>query len=265
MKIDFPNINDGHINIPKVFYLYGNCKRTFGIFCDFIIGKFKNKFSISSDNTEIFNVPISECVGAVNSQCDLFGTKINFFCVRNIEDNHEGKLAALFGTANNIFILESGDYLKSKKITENFLKNPNVLSLPSFNNDITFNSLCKMLLPKLSFAVRGEIVRIINDTDEDLSSLFKKISLLTEDQNEDILKDYTAFKRQTFLHDFDFIPLARYLLKMSIKEKISGKKQTFPNTNLSKKNLVEKLLRAEIKQKTVIAFPKSYIYRIVSL
>jgi hypothetical protein len=184
--------------------------------------------------------------------------------VRNAEDNHEGKLSALFGTPNNIFIAESGDYLKSKKVTESFLKNPGVLCVPSFKNDITFNSLCKMLLPKLSSVVRGEIVRIINDTDEDLSSLFKKISLLTEDQNEDILKEYTVFKQQSFLHDFDFIPLARYLLKMSIKEKIGVKKQTFPNTNLSKKNLVEELLKAEIKQKTVTAFSKSYIHRLVS-
>jgi succinate dehydrogenase flavin-adding protein (antitoxin of CptAB toxin-antitoxin module) len=258
------NINDTHINIPKIFFLYGNYKKTFGAFCDFIIEKFRKKFQLSAGDIDIFYMSVAECVGTVNSQCDLFGTKISFFCLRNIEDNHEGKLSPFFGTPNNIFILESGDYMKCKKITENFAKNPNIISIPSFKNDITLNSFCKMLLPKLSATMYREIIRIINETDEDLSSLFKKISLLTENQGEEILKEYATFKQHSFLYDFDLIPLVRYLSKLSIKEKLGGKKQNFPNTDLLKKNLIEKLITAEIKQKTVAAFPKCYIYRTVS-
>jgi rubrerythrin len=259
MKIDFGNINDNHIKAESIFYLYGNCKRTFGVFCDFILEKLKNKFSISMNDVEIFYVSASECVKIVNSQCDLFGTKISFFCVKNVEDGHADKLLQIFGNKNNVFVLESGDYIKSKSVTENFTKNANIYAVASFKNDITMLSLCKMLLPSVPSSVHREIVQIMNETDEDFTSLFKKISLLLNEQDSKLLKEYVTYRR-SFLQDLDFIPLTRYLLRLSLKEKLGGKKQDFLKLDLSKKDAIETLIKAEIGQKISTPLPKSVIY-----
>ncbi|MDR1561079.1 MAG: hypothetical protein LBS23_01855 [Holosporaceae bacterium] len=259
MKIEFGNINDNHINSGKIFYLYGNYKKTFGVFCDFLREKFRNKFAFSFENIEVFHVSVAECIKTINSQCDLFGNKISFFCIRNIEDNHMDKLTPLFHSKNNIFILESGDYGKSKKATEHFTKSADVYAVASFRNDITMASLCRLMLPSISSSMCHEIIKIINDTDEDLSSLFKKISLLFEGQNSEFLKEYTTYK-QSFLQDMDFIPLVRYLMKLAIKEKISHKKQTFLQLNLSKKDTLKKLIKAEINQKIGTPLTKNFLY-----
>jgi hypothetical protein len=229
------------------------------MFCDFLVEKFKNKFGRDSENIEIFHVNVSECINIVNSQCDLFGTNVGFFCVRNVEDSHQDKLTPLFGTANNIFVLESGDYMKSKKITEHFTKSNDIYAVASFKNDITLLSLCKMILPTTPTQLHREVIKVINDTDEELGSLFRKISLLLEGENKELLKEYTTYK-QSFLQDMDFIPFVRYLLRLAIKEKIYEKKQTFLDLNLSKNNSIETLIKAEIIQKFLANFSKNYIF-----
>jgi hypothetical protein len=58
----------------------------------------------------------------------------------------------------------------------------------------------------------------------------------------------------------DFIPLLRFMLKLAIKEKITGKSQDTIKLELSKNNIIEYFLNAEIKQKTGFNFSKSYLY-----
>ena len=262
VKVEFGNIKASHIVADRVFYLYGNYKKTFFLFSDFV----REKLIENGHPHNMINVSfcsISECAKIINSQCDLFGTKVNVFCIRNIEDNHLDKLTVLFRDRNNIFVLESGDYGKSKKITETFTKNSNIYAVASFKSDITLISLCKMMLPNISPSVYREIIGTINDTDEDLGSFFKKTSLLLDGGSENLLSDYVTYKK-SFMDDIEFIPLVRYLLRLTIKEKLGGKSQSFLNMNLSKKNLIESLLKAEIEQKSGLNFPKSYIYNLCS-
>jgi len=265
MKIEFGNIKNNHIAVDKVFYLYGNYKKAFFLFSDFVVEKLIEN-GHPSDMIDVVFCSVTECAKIANSQCDLFGTKVNIFCIKNVEDNHLEKLTALFNRSNNIFILESGDYGKSKKITEAFTKNNEIYAVASFKSDLTLMSLCRLMLPKIPSSTYRKIIDIINDTDEDLGSLFKKMSILFDANNPDsehLLKDYLTYKK-TFLDDVEFIPLLRYILRLSIKEKLGGKSQNFLNANLTKKDIIESLLKAEVDQKLLFNFPKSYLHRLCS-
>ncbi len=257
MKLDFGNINESNFNVGSVFFLYGNFKRSFDVFCDFLTEKLKTKFYGAELNVNYCSVV--ECTKIINAQCDLFGNNLNLFCIRNVEDNHLDKLTPLFSSVNSIFVLESGDYRKSKSITDYFTKNRDAYAVASFKNDATLMSLCKLILPiDTSTTICREIVRIINDTDEGLISLFKKISLLLVSQDEKLLQDYITYKT-SFLQNMDFIPLARYLAKLALKAKVFDKKQEFVKTDLSQKHVIEKLLKAEINQKIGTPLTKSVL------
>lgn len=260
MKIDFANISDIHIEPGKIFYLYGNYKKAFDVFCDFVIEKFKNKFKCAK--VDVFYISFSECIKIKNEQCDLFEMQTRFFCIKNIEDNHIDKFNRLFSHSKDIFILDSGDYRKSKKVNDFCLKQGDINAIASFKNDATLISLCKMLFPAIPSAVHYEIVKIINNTDEELFSLLRKISILLDEGNLELLKQYTIHK-QSFLQDMDFIPLVRYLLRLSTQEKIYDKKHEFIALNLLKENAIEDLIKSEIYHKTGITLGKSYLYHIL--
>lgn len=257
MKIEFGSINESHFKTGSVFFLFGNFKRSFDVFCDFATEKVKNM--LPGSDVIVNYVPISECSKIISNQCDLFGTTIHIFCIRNIEDSHLEKLTSLFKeSSNNIFILESGDFRKSKSITDRFSKDSSIYALASFKNDLTIKSLCKLFLPKVPAKFYGDITKIINETDEGLVSLFKKMSLLFDSGNEKLLQEYVTYKT-SFLQNMDFIPLARYLMKSAIKEKILDKKQPFAPINLSEKCIIGRLLRAEINQKIGVPLTKSVL------
>lgn len=257
MKLDFGNINENNFHVGSVFFLYGNFKRSFDVFCDFLTEKLKTKFDDAELTVNYCSV--AECVKIINAQCDLFGNNLNLFCIRGIEDNHLDKLTPLFSSVSSVFVLESGDYRKSKSITDYFIKSRDAYAVASFKNDATLISLCKLFLPiDTSAAIYREIVEIINDTDEGLISLFKKISLLLVSQDEKLLQDYITYKT-SFLQNMDFIPFARYLEKLAVKEKLFDKKQEFLQTNLSQKHIIEKLLKAEINQKIGTPLTKSFL------
>ncbi len=262
MKIDFANISDIHIEPGKVFYLYGNYKKTFDVFCDFIIEKFKNKFKCAK--VDVFHISFSEYMKIKDEQCDLFETQTSFFCIKNIEDNHIDNFRKLFSHSSDIFVLDSGDYRKSKKVNDFCLKQDGINAIASFKNNSTLLSLCKMLFPAVSAAVHYEIAKIINNTDEELFSLLRKISILLDEGNLELLKQYTIYK-QSFLQDMDFIPLARYLLRLSIQEKIYDKKHEFITLNLLKENAIEDLIKSEIYHKIGIVLEKSHLYHILQL
>lgn len=255
MKTDFKNINEKNINPNSVFFLYGNNRRPFTVFCDFVIDILKKKFA----DVDIFYVSVSDCLKIIENQCDLFGTKINCFCIKGIEDSHLAKLDSWLGTDNNIFILDSGDFMKSKKVSDALQKDPRVQALPSFKNDMTLLSICKMVMPTVPQNICNEIVKIINETDEGLSSLFKKMSLLTDDNNFALLHEYYTYKT-SFLNEFELIPLIRFLQQAVIKEKVQGRSQSYLGFNLSGKNLMRDLLNSELKQKEGMEISKSYIY-----
>ena len=116
MKIEFKNLTEKHFQPGRVFYLYGNYKKTFGVFCDFAITALNKNFP----NVDVHFYSVNECLKTINEQCDLFGTNISCFCIRNVEDNHLEKIKPYLGNTDKIFLLESGDYPKSKKISDFF-------------------------------------------------------------------------------------------------------------------------------------------------
>ena len=255
MKTDFKNISGANIKSNSVFFLYGNNKKPFGVFCDFVIDDLKKKFS----DVDVYFPTVAECKKIMENQCDLFGTKVNCFCIKGVEDSHLEKLDSLLATDGNCFILDSGDYGKSKKITDALVKDPRVNALPSFKNDLTLMSLCKMLLPSVPSRIYNEIIEIINNTDENYSSLFKKIFLLIDGGDFSLLDEYYTYK-SSFLNDMEPIPLVRFLQQSVIKERILAKSQDYLGFNLSDSNLVENLLRLELEQKFTNDVTKSRIY-----
>lgn len=253
MKLEFKNA-PYNIKEGQIFFLYGNYKKAFDLFCDFVISKLKEKRM----NVQVKNCTIAEYEKNQGfSQCDLFESKLTCYCIRGIEDKHLEKIQN-FSRENNVFILESGDFFKSKKVTEALTKNPNILAIASFNNNLTFNSICNMILPKLPSVIYNEIVKIINETDEGLISLFKKLSLLLDENNLEDLKHYIKSK-QSFLDDFEEIPLIRFALQAAIKENIFCKDQSY--TGLKLKQKIHFLMDSEIKQKSEYPFNKNCLLK----
>ncbi|MDR2645604.1 MAG: hypothetical protein LBC04_00235 [Holosporaceae bacterium] len=253
MKVDFKNINSTNLKVGSIFYLYGNYKKTFEVFRSFVLEEFQKK--ILTVNARLCSVP--ECLKILNGQCDLFGGEVSCFCMKNVEDSHLEKVSAFFDKENSIFILESGNYHKSKKITDFFL-NSSALAVASFNNELTFRSLTRMYFPHISPTVCDEIVKIIAHTDEELYSIFKKLSLLLDDDNFKDLKDYSVYK-QSFLNGLDSIPLIRLLLQTIIKEKTT-KSANFFKVNATNEEAIYNLLNAELMQKFGIEIGRGYIY-----
>lgn len=257
MKLEFKNA-PYNIKEGQIFFLYGNYKRTFDLFCDFVASKLREKRS----NVQIKNCTVAEYEKNRSfSQCDLFETKLTCYCIRGIEDKHLEKVRN-FSRENSVFILESGDFFKSKKVTESLTKDPNILAIASFNNNMTFTSICNMVLPKLPSVIYNEIVKIVNETDEGLISLFKKLSLLLDESNLEDLKHYIKSK-QSFLDDLEEIPLIRFALQAAIKENIFGKDQSY--TGLKLKQKIHFLMDAEIKQKSEYPFNKNYLLKNLSV
>ena len=253
MKLEFKNA-PYNIKEGQIFFLYGNYKKSFDLFCDFVVSKLKEKRS----NVQQKNCTLVEYEKDQNfSQCDLFENNLTCYCIRGIEDKHLEKIQN-FSRENNVFILESGDFFKSKKVTESLVKSTNVLALASFNNNMTFASICNMILPKLPSIIYNEIINIINETDESLISLFKKLSLLLDEGNLEDLRSYIKNKR-SFLDDLGEIPLIRFALQAAIKENIFGKDQSY--TGLKLKQKIHFLMDAEIKQKSEYPFNKNYLLR----
>ena len=53
--------------------------------------------------------------------------------------------------------------------------------------------------------------------------------------------------------------MARYLAKLAVKAKVFDKKQEFVQTDLSRKHIIERLLKAEINQKIGTPLTKSVL------
>lgn len=260
--MDFSNINSNHINEDSVFFLFGNFRRSFEIFCDFIVENIRKKFETIEINSHYCS--LQECSKIIQNRCDLFGNTLNIFCIREVEDQHLDKLTPLFQESNCVFVLEAGDFRKAKKITEFFRENRKMYAIPSFNNDITLTSLCKLLLPSgIQNVVYRKIVELINSTDEPLISFFQKINLLIDEtekssKNIDIsklLQEYIVYKT-SFIQKMDFIPLLKYLQKSTVKEKILEKKVPFNDQDLLRENMLGKLIKEEINYKFGIPLPK---------
>lgn len=253
MKVDFKNINSTNLKVGSIFYLYGNYKKTFEVFCSFVLEEFQKK--ALTVNARLCSVP--ECLKTLNGQCDLFGDEVNCFCIRNVEDSHLEKISTFFEQKNSIFILESGNYYKSKKITDFFL-NSSALAAASFNNELTFCSIARMYFPHISQIICDEIVKIIANTDEELYSIFKKLSLLLCDDNFQDLKNYSIHK-QSFLNGLDSIPLIRVLLQTIVKERIM-KSANFFKINATNEDAIYNLLNTELTQKSGLEIGRGYIY-----
>ncbi len=251
MKAEFKDISQAKVG--NAFFLYGNYKKSFELFCEHIYEISLNQGLKIKTITCTFAEYLKMQTG---SQCDLFDTVVNCFCIRNIEDKHLDHLLNL-NRENSIFILECGNYFKSKKVSAELQKNKDFISIASFNNDMTFHSLCKMMLPKHSATTHCEIVKIIQETDESLTSLFKKISLLLDGDGINTLRNYSTYKK-SFINDLDFIPLARYALQAAIKSNIFHQDQSY--TKLKLENKIHFLLDAERKQKLSYALNKNYIF-----
>ncbi len=250
MKVEFKNIPK-YLD-KRIFFLYGNYKLTLDVFTEYIINKLKEKkFSV-----EIYKYSITEYGKLLNSsQNNLFSDVIKCYCLRGLEDKHLNIIKTL-SKEQGIFILESGEFFKSKQITEFTQKDEEIVSIASFYNDLTLLSLCQLLFPQKSPAIYDEIVNIIKETDEGLLSLFKKLSLLLEDNNQQDLINYVKHKK-SFLNELDFIPIVRYALQAALKENIFHQNQNYTKMNLS--NKIHFLLDAERKQKMLYPLSKSYL------
>ncbi|MDR0555701.1 MAG: hypothetical protein LBG20_01655 [Holosporaceae bacterium] len=257
MKTDFKTIKDEHLKAGSVFYLYGNNKETFEVFCDFALEGLRKKYSA----VRTYYCSVVECQKIIGGgQCDLFDTHLDCFCIKNLEDDHLEKVRHFFGEENSVFLLESGNYLRSKKITEH-MWNSEVMAIASFNNDLTLHSLTRMFFPQLSQSIINEIVKLIANTDEDLCSLFRKLSIFLDDCqcNQVDLNDYVAH-RQSFLEGLDLIPLIRFLLQNIIRKQISPSLGGPKITHSTARNTICRLLEAETMQKYGQEIGRGYIY-----
>ncbi|MDR2157757.1 MAG: hypothetical protein LBO02_00365 [Holosporaceae bacterium] len=179
------------------------------------------------------------------------------FFIKNVEDQHLEKISKFFNEKNSVFVLESGNYIKSKKITDYFLKSE-AISVASFANDATLHSLCRMIFPNISQIACDEIVKIIDNTDEELYSVFLKISLLLDGRNWEDLKSYAVHKR-SLLGGLDLIPLIRFLLQTVMRERIL-KSANFSKISIGNRDAIHHLLNAELMQKFGSEISKSYVY-----
>lgn len=253
MKLEFKNA-PYNIKEGQIFFLYGNYKKAFDLFCNFVASKLKEKRS----NVQVKNCTVTEYEKNRNfSQCDLFENKLTCYCIRGIEDKHLENVRN-FSRENSVFILESGDFFKSKKVTEALTKDPNILAVASFNNNMTLTSVCNMILPKLPSVIYNEIVKIINETDEELISLFRKLSLLLEDNNTENLNAYVRDKK-SFSDDLEDISFIRFALQAAIKENVFHQDQSYTKMNL--KDKIHFLMDAEIKQKSDFLLNKNYLLK----
>lgn len=253
MKLEFKNV-PYNIKEGRIFFLYGNYKKSFDLLCDFVVSKLKEKRIA----VQVRSCTMAEYAKMQSfSQCDLFGDKLTCYCIRSIEDRHLEEIRK-FPKEGNVFILESGDFFKSKKVTKELTNDPDIFALASFNNNMTFISICSMVLPKLPSVVHNKIVKLINETDEELISLFRKLSLLFENSDSESLNDYIRNKK-SLLDDLEDISFIRFALQAAIKENVFHQDQSY--TKLKLKDKIHFLMDAEIKQKSDYPFNKSYLKR----
>ncbi|MDR3155792.1 MAG: hypothetical protein LBT90_01670 [Holosporaceae bacterium] len=274
MKLEFAGVKDQFIKPRSVFFLYGNYKSTFDLFCNFIAEKIRIIFG--NCEVEMRFLSVAESLKIINGQCDLFASaKIDCLCLRNVEDSHWEKLSAVLHRENTIFVLECGDYAKSRRITDYCQKDEAIYAIASFKNDVTFYSLCRMFFPIATKEMHRMLVAAMGTRDESLSSFFTKVSLLLEDSMADepnsngdsfqIAADdhmhLPGILKQTFLQELSVIPLVRYLANTSIKKKFYRKHQINLQLNIQKKDVFKILLEAEIRQKLWGNVQKSHIYQ----
>jgi hypothetical protein len=252
--MEFKNINAAGISRGSVFYLYGNNKKTFNVFCNFVVEELRKKFS----EVRVTFCSIAECVNILDGQCDLFDTGLSCFCIKNIEDNHQKKVEMLLNEKNSVFMLESGSYLKSKKITDHMAKS-RALAVASFNNEPTLNSLVQMFFPDTPQTTRNEITKILANVDEELFSFFSKLSLLSPDVNLDDVQNCSSC-RQSFLRDLAVVPLIRFLLQSVIKVKIM-KQSGFNWQKSVNDGAIHHLLKAELLQKSGMEVSRGSVYQ----
>lgn len=214
MKIEFKNIR--RASDSDVFFLYGNYKKSFHVFCDFVHEKLLQQHEF----IERKFVSIQQMQEISSQQYDLFDARTCCYCIRNVEDSHLAKLEQLIADKIGTFVLECGDFTKSKKITDYFTSHKSAHAIASFKNDITMRSICKMMLPSISSGVELQLVNMIRESDEDLSSFFQKITLLLEDNQisvAQVLSEYSLYRNDA-LQDMDVIPFIRYVSSYLVKK-----------------------------------------------
>lgn len=239
MKREFASVGP-LIDSNSVYFLYGNFKRAFLVFCDFLIYKLQ-------DVEPVF-CSVSDFLISKSTQCSLFEERRKCFCIKDVEDKDLKKLEPFLDEGRDIFVLEAGDFFKSKVISDFFTKSPKFVALASFKNDMTLASLCKMLLPNCDRALLAEVMKLINNTDEELLSFFTKMSLLLED-SPDELQNYVIFKSE-FLDELEPIPFLRCMASMLLKYKLYNKNYGNVKIDFDKPGLMRKIIQTEIKYKS---------------
>lgn len=237
MKREFSAVKS-ILNSNSVYFLYGNYKKAFYIFCDFIASKLDLIPEYYS---------ISDFLTSNHFQASLFEEKKKCICIKNIEDKDLKKIEPFLDDPSKIFVMESGDFLKSKIVVDYFVKSEKYIAIASFKNDFTLISLLKMLFPNCSRDEINQIINLINNTDEELFSFFTKIGLLLEESPED-LKNYFVFKEE-FIDELEPISFLRYVSSMLLKYKLYDKNFNKLKLDFNKPGLMKKIIETEIKYK----------------
>lgn len=250
MKVDFKAVLKSVIEPGIHFFLYGNNKRTFHVFCDYVVCRLKNVYQ---------NLDVRFCKPGEDpmvQEDDLFDRRITCVCIRDIEDRHQKYLQPLLDNTNVVLILEAGNFTQSKTITEYFAQSRLHYAVASFKNELTFRSLCSLLFPEMNLDQQRAIASFMESTDEELFSLSRKISLL----DRELLNNYLAYKVKS-IENVEMIPLIRYFLKIALQMHINGSDSS---SKKLPKDMLSFLLETEAKIKSGIDLPRSFIYHKIS-
>lgn len=259
MRVDFSRINKNTIINNKAVFFYGNYQDGAMIFWEIILK------IIKKGNVNSFCVLASEFVKSDPSgeQIDLFSA-MNAYYIKNAEDAHLKFIQNFIEKNHNaFFVIQAGDFRKSKKITDYFTKHEKYASVASFNNPIGIESIIKFITNKVSAKFFPKIFGAINGGTESLFSLMQKIEILETEENIAYYLSNVKFSLE--IEAFEPIGLIRFLMFHFLKsinegrnfaDYVNGLFFKSPNSNLkicceNAANIAKFLTEYELKCKGV--------------
>lgn len=268
MKIEFKDLNFDKIFQKSAIFLYGNYNEVGSVFFDAIVQQYKSVICKDFENQQIDVVRQNASLffkNIQNAQESLFKPQRTFYYIHSLEDTHIDHLNAIINQNDTSFYLffESGEYIKSKKITQWILQNPKIVSVPTFNSAQTLQSIAQFFVPGLDPITYKAIAQYLQYSTQGPYSDILKLQLCNKNEISNFAKTYLHPK--SFLQDLESIALSRYLSSQIIKN-IDNIKQIIANTlgcsvNLNTLHSLRFLQKIEILVKKNILVSQSFIYQ----